>query len=147
MSMDMIHSTKAVLALTPAALTSFGAGAAIDTAGFEALMFVIPVGAFSTFSGTDKLTVKVQESDTTTDGDFTDIAAGDYLGTYKGGTSGWDKIMDGADDDDACFAIGVRINTKRYKRLHFTEGGTVNVPIGAVALLGHPRHMPIGDTH
>jgi hypothetical protein len=41
----------------------------------------------------------------------------------------------------------VRINTKRYKRLHFTEGGTVNVPIGAVALLGHPRHMPIGDTH
>jgi hypothetical protein len=41
----------------------------------------------------------------------------------------------------------VRINTKRYKRLFFTEGGTVNVPIGAVALLGHPRHAPIGDTH
>ena len=147
MSFDGVHNMKGVLALTPAALTSFGAGAAIDTAGFEALTFFIPVGAFATFTGTDKLTVKVQESDTTTNGDFTDIAAGDYLGSYKGGTSGWDKIMDGADDDDACFAIGVRMNTKRYKRLYFTEGGTVNVPIGAVAVLSHPRHAPIGDTH
>jgi len=147
MSSDMGHNVKAVLALTPAALTTFGAGAAIDTAGFESLMFAINVGAFSTFSGTDKLTVKVQESDTTTDGDFTDIAAADYLSTYKGGTSGWDRIMDAGDDDEAVFSIGVRLNTKRYKRLHFTEGGTVNVPIGAVALLGHPRHAPIGDTH
>jgi hypothetical protein len=147
MSMDLGHNVKAIQALTPAALTSFGAGIAIDTAGFESLMFAIAVGAFSTFSGTDKLTVKVQESDTTTDGDFTDIGANDYLSTHKGATSGWDKIMDGADDDDAVFTIGVRLNTKRYKRLHFTEGGTVNVPIGAVALLGHPRHAPIGDTH
>ena len=66
MSMDSVHNVKAILALTPAALTSFGAGAAIDTAGFQALTFVIPVGAFATFTGTDKLTLKVQESDTTT---------------------------------------------------------------------------------
>src|SRR5262245_21236439 len=126
MSMDLIHNVKSVPALASAVLTSFGAGIAIDTAGYESLAFSINVGAFNTFTVTDKLTVKVQESDTTTDGDFTDIAAADYLGAYKEGTSGWDKIMDGADDDGAGFSIGVRLNTKRYKRLHFTEGGTVS---------------------
>ena len=139
---DLIHNVKSVSALLPASLTSFGAGLAVDTQGYRALMFSINVGT-GTLAGGTSVAVKVQESDTTVDGDFADVASTDYIESYKDATPGWDRLLDAATDDEECFSIGVRCNTKRYKRLFFTETGAVTIILSAVAHLGNPAHGPV----
>jgi hypothetical protein len=142
MPMDLVHNTKTVKDQVPgSAVTSFSAGAAIDTAGYESMIFGMIVGTMA-FTGTDKLTWTVEES---LDGssNWAGIAATDYLAAYANGVSGWDRIMDAAGDASSAFAIGVRMNTVRYKRLVPTEGGTVSVVLATWATLGHPRHAPV----
>jgi NAD(P)-dependent dehydrogenase (short-subunit alcohol dehydrogenase family) len=54
-----------------------------------------------------------------------------------------ENVLDATADHEQTYMIGVTLNTKRYRRLSATEDGTVSaVIIGAVAILGHPRHMP-----
>jgi hypothetical protein len=143
MSMDLVHHVEVVEDVIPgAALATFAGGVAIDTAGYESLMFGIVSGAMA-FTATDKLTWTVQESDTTTAGDFVDVATTDYIGAYVSGVSGWDRIMDAAGDASSVFTIGVRMNTKRYKRLVPTEGGTVSVVLATWAMLSHARSQPV----
>lgn len=137
---DLIHNQKVLRALNPVTLSATTNGLVVDTADGAALMFSINVGTFATFTGTDKLTVKVQEGDLADASDMADIAAADYLDSYVGNVVGWDRIMDGATDDEQIFAIGVRMSSKRYRRLVFTEGGTVSVIISAEAHLGRLRH-------
>jgi hypothetical protein len=146
MSFDDVHNHKVLPAILPATITGSTDGIVIDTAGYESLTFDILAGAFSTFTGSNKWTFKVQEGAIAEGTDMADIAAADYLGSYKGATAGWDKVMDAADDDDMAFSIGVRINTMRYKRLVLTEAGTVSAIVAATARLGHPRHLPVGNT-
>jgi hypothetical protein len=78
--------------------------------------------------------------------DAANIATADYLDARNEAGAAWDRIMDAAADDEQAYLIGVAVNTKRYKRIVITEGGTVSVPISATAILGHPRHAPANVT-
>jgi hypothetical protein len=98
------------------------------------------------FTSGNKLVWTVEESDASDSG-FAAVEAHDYLVAAKEGVSGWDRAMDATGDDGHVYALGVRMNTKRYKRLVPTETGTVSVVLATLAILGHPRHKPVGDTH
>ena len=143
MPADMIHHSKVKDAIAANTITATTNGITIDTQGFESLMFVIDVGAFVDFTATNKWTFTVEEGDVADASDMAAIAAADYLASYRDGTSGWDRICDAAADDVLAYAIGVRMNAKRYKRLVLTEAGTVSAIVAAMAILDHARHMPV----
>ncbi len=69
---DLAHNLGVVQALIPQVLAATDTSAAIDLFGFDSAMVVINTGAIVS-SG--NFTAKLQESDTTTSGDFTDVAA------------------------------------------------------------------------
>jgi hypothetical protein len=143
MSLSLVHDIKQATALAAATLAATMNGNVIDTLGFGSLTFLITVGdSTSAFDGTNNLTWKVQEGDLSDGSDMADIAAGDYVASiFEAGTA-WDRKNDAAADDEESFAIGVRLNTKRYRRLVVTEAGVVLVPASAVAVLSHPRRHP-----
>lgn len=142
---NLMQSIKAISALDAVALSATTNGIAIDTQGYESLVFTINVGDFATFSGSNLLTFTVEESDASGSG-FAAIAAGQYLDARNEAGAAWDRIMDAAGDDEQAFMIGVEVRTKRYLRLVVTETGTVSVPISATAILGDARHAPAGVT-
>ncbi len=144
--MNLSQIVKQVSALDAVALAATTNGIVIDTQGFEQLGFAINVGDFATFDGTNKLTWKVQEGEQSDGSDMADIAAADYLASRNEAGAAWDRIMDGATDDEQAYWIGVALNQKRYRRLVVTEGGIVSVPCSATALLAKPRHAPVATT-
>lgn len=141
-----VHDLKQVTALMPQTLAATTNGAVIDTQGFAELTFLIGIGDFATFDGTNNLTWKVQEGDAADGTGMADIAAGDYLASRYESGAAWDRINDAAADDEEHFAIGVRLGTKRYRRLVVTEAGIVSVPASAVAVLTRARHAPEATT-
>lgn len=116
-------------AISPAAARSTATkGTAVDTLlangrHTKSVVFYIATGVVT--DGT--YTVKVQESDTTTDGDFADVVANRQFnnpGTIQ------------TTDDDKGFHISCRPN-KRYVRLVVTPtGATTGAIYSAVAVLG-----------
>jgi hypothetical protein len=146
MSEDLVHQIKPKTAILAATLTATGNGIVIDTSGYESLTFLIQVGDFATFDGTNYLTFKVQEGDLADGSDMADVSADDYIGGASESDVAWDRVFNAAAEDEETYKLGVRMNTKRYKRLVVTEAGTVSVILAAIALLDHPRHQPAGAT-
>ncbi|MBB4064738.1 hypothetical protein [Gellertiella hungarica] len=126
---DLVRNIGAILALSPAVLAATSKGNAIDRKGFESVTFVISTGAIV---GSGNFTVTVQESDTTTDGDFTDAAAGDVIGS---------NLVNPL-SADAAFKIGYR-GHKRYSRVVLTKNSGTSIAAGAVAILGHANSRPV----
>lgn len=127
---DTYHDNKAVQALAPAVVTASGAGAAIALAGFDSALFAVNTGAIV---GAGDFSVKLQESDTTTEGDFTDVAAADRLGTLPTTLVA-----------NTAYRIGyIGSNRKKYVRLVVTKAGGTSIALGAVAILGHPAIAPV----
>lgn len=125
---DLASNIGAVLALSPAVQAATIKGNTIDTNGFESAAFLINTGAI--VSAGD-FTAKVQESDTTTDGDFTDAVAGDLVGSLPASLTA-----------DGSFKQGY-IGHKRYARVVLTKNGGTSIAAGAVAVLGSPRIAPV----
>jgi len=130
---DLHNNVKVVRALATGTVTvtTDTNGDAIDTAGFESLEFII-----SSATITDgAYVIKVQESDTTTSGDFTDCAAESVLGSASFA----------ATDDNAVKRIGY-IGKKRYARIVIDQtGATTGGVFSAVAVLGTPLHAPVAN--
>lgn len=146
MGRNLMQDLKAISALDAVSLTATTNGIVIDTQGYESLAFVLNVGDFVTFDGTNNLTITVQEGDAANLSDAANIAAGDYLDARNEAGAVWDRLLNAAAEDEQAYLIGVAVNTKRYKRIVITEAGIVSVPISATALLGHARHAPAGVT-
>lgn len=125
---DTTTNTDTVQAIVPAVKSASGAGATVDTQGFGSLMFAIETGAISS-SG--NFTAKVQESDTTTDGDFADAVAADVIGTLPAVLAA-----------DSSYRAGYR-GKKRYARLYLTKNSGTSIAVGASAVLGHPNLAPV----
>lgn len=141
------YEFKQVTALEAQTLAATTNGAVVDTQGAEEIAFLIAVGDFVTFDGTNNLTWKVQEGDQSDGSDMADIAAGDYiLSQYESGSAWADRKMDAAADDQECFKIQVKKSAKRYRRLVATEAGIVSVAAAAVAILSALRHQPANAT-
>jgi hypothetical protein len=150
MSHDLVHSIRAIQAraatLSGAAVSATESGQAVDCALATSICFLIDVGANGgiALAATDSLTFKVQEGDLADSSDMADIAAIDYLGGYRADGTAWDRVLDAVGDINQTYKLGVRTNTKRYKRIVFTKVGAVSViPVSVICLLDHVFHAPV----
>jgi hypothetical protein len=125
---DLASNIGVALALSPAVQAATIKGNAIDLLGFESAAIVINTGAIA---GAGDFTAKLQESDTTTDADFTDVAASARVGVLPASLTA-----------DGSFKQGY-IGFKRYIRVVLTKNGGTSIAAGAVALKGNARSRPL----
>jgi len=128
MKRDLHNNIGAALALSPAVQAATIKGNAVDLLGFDSAELMVNTGAIA---GAGDFTAKLQESDTTTDGDFTDVAADDLLGTLPASLTA-----------DGTFRTGY-IGGKRYVRVVLTKNAGTSIAAGAVVIKGNPRISPV----
>jgi hypothetical protein len=127
---DLYHNLGAVPAVVPAVKSATENGTAIDLAGFNSALIVLNTGAIV---GDGDFNAKLQESDTTTDADFSDVAAADQLGSFPASL-----------DANAAYRVGyIGSKRKRYIRVVLTKAGGTSIAAGAVAVLGTPAIAPL----
>lgn len=135
--MNELHDNiKAVRAISPVSVadTTATVSETIDRQGYEAVEFIIATGSIADADAT--FAVLVEESDTTTAGDFTSVADADLLGTEAAASFQYD-------DDNETRKIGY-IGIKRYVRLTITPTGNASAALfSAVAILGSPAISPV----
>lgn len=125
---DGISGLGLVASLVPAVVTATTKGSNADLQGFNSATLIINTGAIT---GDGLYVIACQESDTTTDGDFTDVAAGDLLG-----------LLPEALEASTVYKQGYKGN-KRYVRAVITKTSGTSIAAGAVFALGHPYDAPI----
>ncbi|MCK9542481.1 MAG: hypothetical protein M0R03_10690 [Novosphingobium sp.] len=125
---DLANNLGAVQAVAPAVLTATNTSAAIDLAGFESAAVVINTGAIA---GDGDFTAKLQESATTTSGDFADVGAADLVGTFPASL-----------EADAVVKVGY-IGNKRYLRTVITKNSGTSIAAGAVVIKGNAHSRPV----
>lgn len=126
---DTYHDVKVVASLVPAVQAATAKGTAVDTQGFGSALMVVNTGAIASSGLYD---MRIQESDTTTDGDFTDVVAADLLGATPASLA-----------DSVVYRQGY-IGKKRYIRAVITKQSGTSIAAGAVFVLGHPALAPVG---
>ncbi len=125
---DLYSNIGTVSALDPAVQAAAISGDAIDLMGFNRVAFAINTGAVV---GAGDFGVKLQESDTTTSGDFTDVDV--------------EQVVTNAPTTLAAsstYKLGYR-GFKRYVRLSLTKAGGTSIAAGAVAILGDAASRPV----
>lgn len=135
---DIYHDLLVVKTIDPVLGKTTQTGAAVDLQGFEGALMAAHVGqSGDTLSGSIKMTVSFQESDTTA-GYFANVAAADLLGGAN------DVVIDDAAEDEVIVTRGY-LGSKRYVRILVTYTGTHTngTPISAVVIKGLPRHAPV----
>lgn len=125
---DLSHNLGVVAALVPQVLAATDTSAAIDLLGFDSAMLVVNTGAIASAGN---FTAKLQESDTTTSGDFTDVAAGDLIGTLP-------AVLVASTVYKQSY-----IGNKRYVRLVTTKNSGTSIAAGAVIVKGHASSRPV----
>lgn len=132
---DLHNNIKVVDAVSPVSTTGNTAivGLTVDRQGFNSVEFVVTLGTITTAGTT--YTVEVQESDTTTSGDFTAVADVDLLGTEAAASFVDSEV-------NTSKKVGY-IGIKRYVRVKVTPAGNTGAStFGAVAVLGTPALAP-----
>lgn len=125
---DGFSGLSLVASLLPAVVTATTKGSHADLQGYNAATLIITTGAIA---GDGLFVVAIQESDTTTDGDFADVAAGDLLGS-----------LPTALEASTVYKQGYK-GTKRYIRAVITKTSGTSIAAGAVFALGHPHDAPV----
>lgn len=108
-------------------------GNVIDTLDFNSLVYAILTGTITDGA----YTLLFEESDTGAfGGEETAVPSDQVLN---------DAVAIAAADDDTIFRAGV-IGKKRYQRMSIVSTGTTSGGVfAAVAILGHPRDMPVAE--
>lgn len=125
---DIQSGLAATVAVVPQVVAATNTSSAIDLQGYAAALLVITTGAIVS-SG--DYTAKLQESDTTTGGDFTDVEADDLLNTFSASLA-----------ENSVERIGY-VGSKRYLRTVITKNGGTSIAASAVVMLGHPADAPV----
>lgn len=125
---DMKSNIGAVQAIGPAVQAATITGAAIDLRFFNSAMLLVSTGAIV---GAGDFTAKLQESDTTTSGDFTDVAAANLHGAFPASLAA-----------DSVVTVGYR-GFKRYVRAVITKNGGTSIAAGIVLLKGDAVARPV----
>ena len=125
---DLSNNIGVSQTLAPVDYAATTKGTAVDLLGFNSAALVINTGAI-TSSGL--YAVKMQESDTTTDGDFTDVAAADLVGSLPDSLAATSTYKQGY------------IGTRRYVRAVITKTSGTSIVAGATVVLGHPASAPV----
>lgn len=125
---DTFHDTKVVASLAPAVQAATLKGGTVDLQGFGSALMVVNTGAVA---GAGDFSIAMQHSDTTTDGDFSDVTAADLLGTIPATL-----------EDTKVYRQGY-IGKKRYVRAVITKAGGTSIAAGAVFILSEPALAPV----
>lgn len=125
---DTFHDTKVVASLAPAVQAATLKGGTVDLQGFGSALMVVNTGAIV---GDGDYSIAMQHSDTTTDGDFTNVAAADLLGGLPATLEASKVYRQGY------------IGKKRYVRAVITKASGTSIAAGAVFVLSDPAIAPV----
>jgi hypothetical protein len=125
---DIASNIGIAQTLAPVDYAATTKGTTVDLLGFESAAVVVNTGAI-TSSGA--YVVSVQESDTTTDGDFTDVVAGDLVG-----------VLPSALAATSTYKVGY-IGHKRYVRAVITKTSGTSIVAGALVVMGTRSTRPV----
>jgi hypothetical protein len=125
---DFSSNIGPIAAISPAVHSATATGSAIDLAGYDGAALIVNTGAIA---GAGDFTAKLQHSDTTTSGDFTDVAAADLIGTLPAILVADSVVKQGY------------IGSKRYVRAVLTKNGGTSIAAGAVVVRGRPMNAPV----
>lgn len=103
----------------------------VDLAGFNSAIVLVNLGS-ATFSSAS-ITPKLQESDTTNAADFSDVSAGDMIGSFT--------TVDDANKDQTTQVVGY-IGSKRYIRVLLDIAGSLTIPVAVDAVLSDAATEP-----
>lgn len=125
---DLAANIATVPALVPAVKSSASeTGSALDLQGFESAALVVNTGAIA---GDGDFSIKLQESDTTTAGDFADIDPAHLVGEFPETLEASSTYRQGY------------IGHKRYLRAVLTRDSGTSIALSAVLVKGHPHDRP-----
>jgi hypothetical protein len=131
MAKDLFNNVKVARMISPISPAATGTinSQIVDTAGFNSCTVVIAAGAQG--AGVTGVTPILQESNTTTTGEFTAVADADLLGTEAA------AVLSAAAGANKQAKLGY-VGSKRYVRLQLGVTGSATGVYSAVAVLGHP---------
>lgn len=115
-------------AIAPAVLAATTTSAALDLQGFNSATVTINCGAIVSAGN---FTAKLQESDTTTSGDFTDVAGADLIGTLPAVLA-----------ENSVYKQGYK-GAKRYVRVVMTKNSGTSLAVSAMLIRGHASVGPV----
>lgn len=124
---DIFNSFGAALVVAPAVFAGNNTSAAIDSADFGSIALIVSCGAIV---GAGAFSIKLQESDNTAGGTFTDVAETDLQGDLPVALA-----------ENAVFKIGY-LGNRRYVRTVLTRASGTSIAVSVVAIKGRPRHTP-----
>lgn len=125
---DLKDNLAAVTAIGPAVQAATVTGAALDLLGFNSATLLVSTGAIV---GAGDFTMKLQDSDTTTSGDFADVTSERLHGAFPASLAA-----------DSVVTVGYR-GFKRYVRAVLTKNGGTSIAAGAVLLKGDALVRPV----
>ena len=125
---DLYSKLGLVQSLGPVVLAATSTGAAIDLRGHNSALVEVTTGAIA---GAGDYTMKLQESDTTTSGDFTDVAAADLLGSFPASLAA-----------DSVVKVGY-VGAKRYLRHVITKNGGTSIAAAVTMIKGNATESPV----
>jgi hypothetical protein len=125
---DIVHNIGVVAVVAPAVLAATTTSDPVDLRGFDSAALVINTGAIV---AAGDFTAKLQESDTTTPGDFTDVAAGALIGAFPASLAAASVVK-----------VGYR-GFKRYLRTVITKNGGTSIAAGALLIKGYAASRPV----
>lgn len=121
MNREAVSDSILVGILEPEAQTATVTSSHADLQGADAAEVIVHYGDVTAAAGAHRFNLKLQHSDTTTGGDFTDVPAGLLRGNFavleNGVTTG--------------VTVQGYVGSKRYLRLVATETGTAEAVFGA----------------
>ncbi|KPA99967.1 hypothetical protein [Ahrensia marina] len=125
---DIANNIGTVQAVAPAVLSATNTSDALDLKGFQSACLVINTGAIA---GSGDFTAKLQESDTTTSGDFTDVVSEHLIGELPATLEADSVVKQGY------------IGHKRYLRVVTTKNSGTSIAASAVLIKGHADVRPV----
>jgi hypothetical protein len=128
MRKDSYSNVDVVASLVPAVQSAAADGTTVDLKGFYSALMIVNTGAIASAGD---FGIVIEESDTTTDGDFAPAAAADLIGTIP------------ATLEASTVYRQAYIGSKRYVRAALSKAGGTSIAAGAVFVRGMPHHAPV----
>jgi hypothetical protein len=125
---DLANNIGVAQTLAPVDYAATTKGTAVDLQGFNSAAVIVNTGAITSAG---LYVVSLQESDTTTDGDFTDVVAGDLVGSLPSSLAATSVYKTGY------------IGNKRYIRAVITKTSGTSIVAGAVVIKGNAADKPV----
>jgi hypothetical protein len=125
---DLASNIGVAQTLPPVDYAATTKGTEVDLRDFDSAAIVVNTGAITSAG---KYVVSVQESDTTTDGDFGNVDADDLVGSLPSELAA-----------TSTYKVSY-IGTKRYIRAVITKTSGTSIIAGAVVVLGRAHRSPV----